>query len=132
MDSPNLPATPCFPGSYTLPIASTSKLVNFPPPLATPHLRQSYPFSNAGLRQHLQESGRLGGRTFSRERDSRSSLGLDMADRIAPTWFESNYTVLSSLGNGEFSEAFEVVDKKRGGVFAVKRTKNAFGGPKDR
>lgn len=129
MDSPAVPVTPCFPPTYNLPIASTSKLVDFPPPapLATPHLRQSYPFSQVESRQHFKA------RSNSRERDVGStSLLLRPSDQIAPTWFETNYTVLSSLGNGEFSDAFEVADKKRGGVFAVKRTKNAFGGPKDR
>lgn len=50
-----------------------------------------------------------------------------------PSWFETNFTVLRSLGNGAFSDAFEVADRSReGAVYAVKRTKNPFGGPKDR
>ena len=47
-------------------------------------------------------------------------------------FFESNYTLHSSIGNGAFSDAFEVFDKPREGVYAVKRTKHAFGGAKDR
>lgn len=40
--------------------------------------------------------------------------------------------MLRSLGNGSTSDAFEVSDKKRKGVYAVKRTKQPFGGSKDR
>lgn len=143
LDSPVPPATPCFPPSYILPIASTSKLVDFPLPnhLATPHLRQSFPFSQLESRQHALESRLPGivptstttGRTQTKSRHSASTLlSLRHSEQHAPSWFESNYTVLSSLGNGEFSDAFEVADRERGGVYAVKRTKHAFGGPKDR
>lgn len=49
-----------------------------------------------------------------------------------PSWFETNFTVLRSLGNGAFSDAYEVADRQRSSVYAVKRTKHPFGGPKDR
>lgn len=49
-----------------------------------------------------------------------------------PSWFETNYEIRRTLGNGAFSDAYEVVDLERGGVYAVKRTKQAFNGNKDR
>lgn len=83
--------------------------------------------------QHAQGPRPLGvGRSQFKERHSSSSLQSLRQQEEAPSWFETNYTVLSSLGNGAFSDAFEVADKERKGVFAVKRTKHAFGGPKDR
>ncbi|CAO1622941.1 unnamed protein product [Sympodiomycopsis kandeliae] len=46
--------------------------------------------------------------------------------------FESNFVQLSILGSGEFSEAVKAEEKSTGHVFAVKRMKRRFTGPKDR
>ncbi|KAL8292299.1 hypothetical protein RQP46_001765 [Phenoliferia psychrophenolica] len=105
-DSPlATPATPAFPPLF----AHAS--------LATPNAygRQSFPFSDT-------------------ERRGRQQLprALRPQDVQPANFFESNYTLLSSIGNGAFSDAFEVFDKPREGVFAVKRTKHPFGGAKDR
>ncbi|KEI39509.1 uncharacterized protein L969DRAFT_453269 [Mixia osmundae IAM 14324] len=50
----------------------------------------------------------------------------------SPSRFETCFVIQRSIGCGEFSEAFEVQDRSTGQVSAVKRTKHAFGGPKDR
>ncbi|CAO1612587.1 unnamed protein product [Jaminaea pallidilutea] len=46
--------------------------------------------------------------------------------------FETNFTQLSVLGTGEFSEAVKAEDKATGSVYAIKRMKRRFTGPKDR
>lgn len=74
-------------------------------------------------------------RPLFKQRHSGSSVLVSSskeAEMQQPSWFETNFTVLRSLGNGTFSDACEVFDKQRGGTFAVKRTKQAFGGTKDR
>lgn len=45
---------------------------------------------------------------------------------------ETDFEVQDVLGAGEFSDAFRVLEKATGGIFAVKRTKKPIGGPKAR
>jgi len=45
---------------------------------------------------------------------------------------DEEFEMVDVLGSGEFSEAFKVVEKATGAVFAVKRTKQPIGGPKAR
>lgn len=46
--------------------------------------------------------------------------------------FESQFVQLSILGSGEFSEAIKAEDRATGSIYAVKRMKRRFTGPKDR
>ena len=124
------PAIPTFPLQYLLPVAPSPSLPAFPT-LATPHGgRQSFPLSDLERKQYTQ-TGR--GRPQFKQRHSGSVLlSIRQQELQQPSWFETNYTILRSLGNGAFSDAFEVTDRQRGGVYAVKRTKHPFAGPKDR
>jgi len=134
-EPPITPATANFPTQFPLPIASTNQ-AGFP--LATPHgaPRASFPLSDAELRQHaLPGAAAKGpGRPQYKARHSSSTvLSLRQQELSAPSWFETNFALLRNLGNGEFSDAFEVADHSREGkVFAVKRTKHPFSGAKDR
>ena len=51
---------------------------------------------------------------------------------MSPDRFASLFNIVRNLGQGEFSEAFEVQDRLSGQLYAVKKTKVPFGGPKDR
>lgn len=139
-DSPD-PAT-AAPPNFVLPATTSSTLLGFPPHTAAngasvPLGRagggrqfQSFPLSDSERRQRGPAAG---GRAQFKLRHSGSSLlSLRQQELQQSSWFETNYTVLKSLGNGAFSDAYEVLDKQRGGVYAVKRTKNPFGGPRDR
>jgi hypothetical protein len=126
------PLTPVFPPQFALP--TTSNLSSFPRPSVTPHGRQSFPLSEIERRHYQGNEGpSTRGRPQIKERHSGSTLiSLREQELQQPSWFESNYTVVRSLGQGAFSDAYEVSDHRRDGVYAVKRTKNPFGGPKDR
>lgn len=49
-----------------------------------------------------------------------------------PSYFESRFTVQTTLGKGEFSQVDKVEDKQDGLLYAVKRMKRAYSGPRDR
>jgi serine/threonine protein kinase len=51
---------------------------------------------------------------------------------MSPDQFATMYSITRTLGQGEFSEAYEVEERATGLVSAVKKTKVPFGGPKDR
>lgn len=53
-------------------------------------------------------------------------------EEISPHYFEKEFHVVASLGEGEFSLAYRVVGKSDGGMYAVKRSRKAFLGHKDR
>ncbi|GAA5936535.1 uncharacterized protein JCM15063_001914 [Sporobolomyces koalae] len=129
-DPPITPATANFPVQLPVPLASTSQAAF---PLVTPHggPRASFPLSEIELRQHALPTT---GRPQYKARHSGSTvLSLRQQELSAPSWFETNFSLLRILGNGEFSDAYEVADHSRDGkVFAVKRTKHAFSGVKDR
>lgn len=55
-----------------------------------------------------------------------------LAQRVHASRFETNFTQLAVLGSGEFSEAVKAEEKSTGKVFAIKRMKRRFTGPKDR
>ncbi|GAA6052183.1 hypothetical protein JCM3770_000784 [Rhodotorula araucariae] len=134
-EPPITPATPAFPALPAHPLAPSGHSSVFLQEMATPAAgaaRASYPLSEVESRQHLLHAG--GGRPQFKVRHSSSTvLSLRQQEMAQPNWFESNYTLLRSLGNGAFSDAWEVTDLSRDGrVYAVKRTKNAFLGPKDR
>ncbi|GAA5885725.1 hypothetical protein JCM5296_000126 [Sporobolomyces johnsonii] len=139
-DPPITPATTAFPPQYPLPLASTSQSTVFLQPLATPHgaPRASFPLSDLDRRQHMLAGAAAAhtgvGRPQYKTRHSSSTvLSLRQQELSQPSWFETNFALLRPLGNGEFSDAWEVADHSREGqVFAVKRTKNPFLGPKDR
>lgn len=48
------------------------------------------------------------------------------------SFFETNFTVQSTLGTGEFSQVDKVEDKRNGLFYAVKRMKRSYTGPRDR
>lgn len=48
------------------------------------------------------------------------------------SFFETNFSVLNTLGRGEFSQVDKVEDKRDGCFYAVKRMKRAYVGPRDR
>ncbi|KAK4696328.1 mitosis inhibitor protein kinase SWE1, partial [Phenoliferia sp. Uapishka_3] len=128
-DSPlATPATPAFPPIYTNPFAQAYGAQAFgAPPLATPaatYGRQSFPFSDMEQRRQ--------GRPQVPRHSGSVVFALRQQEFQQSNYFESNFTLLRSIGNGAFSDAFEVYDKPRDGVFAVKRTKHPFGGAKDR
>ncbi|GAA5963683.1 hypothetical protein JCM21900_001977 [Sporobolomyces salmonicolor] len=139
-DPPITPATSAFPPQYPLPLASASQSTVFLQPLATPHgaPRASFPLSDLERRQHMLAGAAAAhagvGRPQYKTRHSSSTvLSLRQQELSQPSWFETNFALLRPLGNGEFSDAWEVADHSREGqVFAVKRTKNPFLGPKDR
>ncbi|KAM0789439.1 hypothetical protein ACM66B_000262 [Microbotryomycetes sp. NB124-2] len=130
-ETPITPVTPAFP-----PLAS--QFAFLPPGVPTVG-RSSYPFSDMERRQFAINSTLAPGTTtvgrpqFRIRHSSSTAESLRHHEMQQPNWFESNFTILRTLGNGEFSDAFEVADRSRDGqVFAVKRTKNPFAGPKDR
>lgn len=146
---PITPATPAFPNLPSHPFAPAGQSTIFLQPVATPHgaPRSSFPLSEAEHRQHLLKTGALPGLVassalsgssngrpqFKVRHSSSTVLSLRQQEMAQPNWFETNYTLLRSLGNGAFSDAWEVSDHSREGkVYAVKRTKAAFLGPKDR
>ncbi|GJN91015.1 hypothetical protein Rhopal_004029-T1 [Rhodotorula paludigena] len=146
---PITPATPAFPNLPSHPFAPAGQSTVFLQPVATPHgaPRSSFPLSDAEHRQHLLKTGALPGLVassassgsstgrpqFKVRHSSSTVLSLRQQEMAQPNWFETNYTLLRSLGNGAFSDAWEVSDHSREGkVYAVKRTKAAFLGPKDR
>lgn len=64
-----------------------------------------------------------------------SSSGVQSAaprQLMSPDRFANDFAVSRTIGAGEFSEAFEVQDRRTGEVFAVKKTKVPYGGPKER
>ncbi|GAA6005987.1 hypothetical protein JCM11491_004081 [Sporobolomyces phaffii] len=129
-DPPITPATANFPTQISLPI-STPHQSAFP--LVTPHgaPRASFPLSEAELRQHAVPP--VGRPQYKARHSSSTVLSLRQQELSAPSWFETNFALLQNLGNGEFSEAWEVADhSRRGQVYAVKRTKHPFLGTKDR
>lgn len=74
-----------------------------------------------------------GGRPTFRHRHSGSVLhALRQQEIQSPDRFEARFVIVRSIGAGEFSNAFAVRDREDGQLWAVKRTKHAFGGPKDR
>ncbi|PWN34191.1 kinase-like protein, partial [Meira miltonrushii] len=58
-------------------------------------------------------------------------LGLT-ASRNRPSHFTSRFTVQGTLGQGEFSQVDKVEDKQDGVLYAVKRAKKPYTGPRDR
>ncbi|BGP48763.1 mitosis inhibitor protein kinase swe1 [Rhodotorula kratochvilovae] len=138
-EPPITPATPAFPALPSHPLAPSGQSTVFLQPIATPAAgapRASFPLSEAESRQHQLKTGGGGGGgrpQFKVRHSSSTVLSLRQQEMAQPNWFESNYTLLRSLGNGAFSDAWEVADLSREGrVYAVKRTKNPFLGPKDR
>ncbi|GAA5981654.1 hypothetical protein JCM11641_003934 [Rhodosporidiobolus odoratus] len=142
-EPPITPATPGFPNLPPHPFAASGQSTVFLQPLATPHgaPRSSFPLSHLEQRQHLLPLAAGGanahtgaGRPQIKIRHSSSTiLSLRQHELNQPSWFETNFTLLRPLGMGAFSDAWEVADHSRGNqVYAVKRTKNPFLGPKDR
>ncbi|GAA5952991.1 hypothetical protein JCM3765_003026 [Sporobolomyces pararoseus] len=115
----------------------TPATANFPSqapiPLATPYgPRASFPISVAELR-HQPIAPTAGRPQYKARHSSSTVVSLRQQELAAPSWFETNFALLQNLGNGEFSDAWEVADHSRQGqVYAVKRTKHAFSGSKDR
>ncbi|SCV70050.1 BQ2448_1444 [Microbotryum intermedium] len=98
--------------------------------------RQSFPLSE--LERHRFDKTHTRPVTFGRShgkmRQSSSVMdSLDARDNQESNYFETNFVVTRALGTGAFSDAYEVLDRSRqDGVYAVKRTKQPFGGPRDR
>ncbi|GAA6008814.1 hypothetical protein JCM10207_001733 [Rhodosporidiobolus poonsookiae] len=139
---PITPATPAFPHQLpTQPFAASNQSTVFLQPLATPHgaPRASFPLSALEQRQQLGGpgpsvvGGGAGRPQFKVRHSSSTVLSLRQQEMQQPSYFETNFVLLRTLGNGAFSDAWEVADRSRDGqVFAVKRTKAPFLGPKDR
>lgn len=119
-DPPITPAAATFP-SQMPPVAG----------LKTPFgPRASFPLSTTELSQMGAPVGRP---QYKARHSSSTVLSLRQQELAAPSWFETNFALLRNLGNGEFSDAWEVVDHSRQNrVYAVKRMKNPFLGAKDR
>ncbi|GAA5897868.1 uncharacterized protein JCM6883_000846 [Sporobolomyces salmoneus] len=120
-DPPITPATATFP--------------NVMPPLAelkTPFgPRASFPLSTTELSQF--GAAPVGRPQYKARHSSSTVLSLRQQEIAAPSWFETNFALLRNLGNGEFSDAWEVADHSRSGqVYAVKRMRHPFLGAKDR
>ncbi|SCZ90315.1 BZ3500_MvSof-1268-A1-R1_Chr9g10788 [Microbotryum saponariae] len=98
--------------------------------------RQSFPLSE--LERHRFDKTHTRPVTFGRSHgklrhSSSATDSLDARDDQESNYFETNFVVTRALGTGAFSDAYEVVDRSRqDGVYAVKRTKQPFGGPRDR
>lgn len=127
---PITPATTTFPGLPSHHLVPSSHFIH---PLATPHgaPRASFPLSD--VEQRARGDGPPGRPQFKIRHSSSTVLSLRQHEMSQPNRFETDYTLLRNLGNGEFSDAWEVQDHTREGqVYAVKRTKQPFLGPKDR
>ncbi|BGP25181.1 Fungal Wee1 protein [Rhodotorula toruloides] len=135
-EPPLTPATPAFPNLPPHPFALPNQASIFLQAAQTPHgaPRASYPLSEAEQRQRPPGPPPTLGRPQFKVRHSSSTvLSLRQQELSQPSRFEANYSLLRNLGNGAFSDAWEVADHTRDGqVYAVKRTKNPFLGPKDR
>ncbi|GAA5987874.1 hypothetical protein JCM10908_007252 [Rhodotorula pacifica] len=130
---PFTPATATFPALPSQHLVPTGQHSNFIHPLATPHgaPRASFPLSD--LEQRARGDVPPGRPQFKIRHSSSTVLSLRQQEMSQPNRFETDYTLLRNLGNGEFSDAWEVQDHTREGqVYAVKRTKQPFLGPKDR
>ncbi|GAA5876049.1 hypothetical protein JCM3774_004488 [Rhodotorula dairenensis] len=130
---PITPATESFPALPSHHLVPTGQVSNFIYPLATPHgaPRASFPLSE--LEQRARGDAPPGRPQFKIRHSSSTILSLRQHEMSQPNRFETDYTLLRNLGNGEFSDAWEVQDHTREGrVYAVKRTKQPFLGPKDR
>lgn len=127
---PITPATTTFPALPSQHLVPSSHFIH---PLATPHgaPRASFPLSD--VEQRARGDGPPGRPQFKIRHSSSTVLSLRQHEMSQPNRFETDYTLLRNLGNGEFSDAWEVQDHTRDGqVYAVKRTKQPFLGPKDR
>ncbi|BGP00036.1 Mitosis inhibitor protein kinase SWE1 [Rhodotorula toruloides] len=134
-EPPVTPATPAFPNLPPHPFALPNQASIFLQAAQTPHgaPRASYPLSEAEQRQRPGPPPPQGRPQFKVRHSSSTVLSLRQQELSQPSKFETNYTLLRNLGNGAFSDAWEVADHTREGkVYAVKRTKNPFLGPKDR
>lgn len=134
-EPPITPAMPNFPPIPSHSLAPSGQSTVFLQPIATPANapRASFPMTEAESRQHHVPKPAGGRPQFKIRHSSSTVLSLRQQEISQPNWFESNYSLLRSLGNGAFSDAWEVADLSREGrVYAVKRTKNPFLGPKDR
>jgi hypothetical protein len=61
-----------------------------------------------------------------------ASLAMQNESSLMPcTYFDSNFTVITRLGGGEFGEVCKVRSIKDGCEYAIKRTKQPFSGVKD-
>lgn len=134
-EPPVTPATPGFPNLPPHPFALPNQASIFLQAAQTPHgaPRASYPLSEAEQRHRPHPPPPQGRPQFKVRHSSSTVLSLRQQELSQPSRFETNYTLLRNLGNGAFSDAWEVADHTRQGrVYAVKRTKNPFLGPKDR
>lgn len=86
---------------------------------------ESYQKSVSNRTSRLRLS--LGAGTDSVESEKATSMGVDKV-----LHYESRFTVQSTLGQGEFSQVDKVEDKVDGCLYAVKRMKKPYSGPRDR
>lgn len=134
-EAPITPALSTFPDLPTHAFAPSNQHSVFIQPLATPHgaPRASFPLSDQEHRARGEDVPGPGRPQFKIRHSSSTVLSLRQQELSQPSRFETDYTLLRNLGNGEFSDAWEVQDHTREGkVYAVKRTKQPFLGPKDR
>jgi hypothetical protein len=139
---PITPATPGFPSLPGQSFAASTQSTIFLQPLATPHPgvpRASYPLSNFEQRQHLPalrehaEPNEQGRPQFKVRHSSSAVHSIQQLEKCQPSWLERHYHLISQLGEGAFSDAWRVQERKENGqVYAVKTTKTPFIGPKDR
>ena len=101
--------------------------------MSTPHgqVRTSFPLS--AFERAVRFAPPVSSRPVLKARHSSATGPAELPMVPQNGWFEDNFVLIRCLGEGAFSDAFEVQDRKRKDqVFAVKRTKQPFGGPKDR
>lgn len=116
------PATPTR-NSATIKWYEAAQLVSTPSPS---HRRRA----NEARRESWHKSGSVPPKMIQKGAPVRR-LGL-AASRNRPSHFTSRFTVQGTLGQGEFSQVDKVEDKQDGVLYAVKRAKKPYTGPRDR
>lgn len=123
-----IPSTPPRAGSQ-IKWFEAARLVTPPSPPSRRPSKASLRYSQGGTKskawKQLSSSFSGGDRTPTLP-------GVGSPPALSVGRFESQFTQLSVLGSGEFSEAVEAEEKATGAVYAIKRMKRRFIGPKDR
>ncbi|MCO5585046.1 hypothetical protein L7F22_038978 [Adiantum nelumboides] len=117
------PATPTR-NSATIKWYEAAQLVSTPSPS---HRRRA----NEARRESWHKSGSVPPKMIQKGAPVRR-LGSSAASRNRPSHFTSRFIVHGILGQGEFSQVDKVEDKQDGVLYAVKRAKKPYTGPRDR
>lgn len=121
-----IPSTPTRSGAH-IKWFEAARLVTTPSPPSHRQNKASLRYSQGGSKSNTLKG--LTGKDLS-EANASDQTAVMHAQQVG--CFESRFTQLSVLGSGEFSEAVKAEEKATGAIFAVKRMKRRFTGPKDR